>query len=328
MINIFYDPNYAKRSKTLFTFKFKESSLINLIIDVAHFLNVSVSERIIVNGPHKLMNNLIKSYRGKRNISFNKVKYEKSYIVQFDHFGERILNQLISKKISDQKILIGPLYTLDHLTRLSQYTKDHNFIKIVAASKASYKIITEQLDIDIPKSKVTILPMGVTSQNKLNFSSRTKRNEKVLLYFKNRKNEELENVIRLLTNLGITYDLFQYGKYDNKKLKKASYNYSFGIVLTTTESQGFAIQEMLSCNLPLLVWNKHEAFYEGVEVKGTSVPYFDERCGLVVDSLEELKSKLKLFTNNNEKFQPVEYIQDNLTYEKFRSNLMSEFDNF
>lgn len=328
MINVFYDPNYAKRSKTLFTFKFKESSLVNLIIDVAHFLNVSVSERIIVNGPHKLMNNLIKSYKGNRNISFNKVKYEKSYIVQFDHFGERILNQLISSKISDQKILIGPLYTLDHLTRLSKYVKEHNFIKIVAASKASYKIITEQLDIDIPKNKVTVLPMGVASQKNLNFSSRTKRNEKVLLYFKNRKTEELEDVIRLLKNKGIKYDLFQYGKYDNKKLKKASNKYSFGIVLTTTESQGFAIQEMLSCNLPLLVWNKQEAFYEGVEVKGTSVPYFDERCGLTVDSLEELKSKLKLFTNNSEIFKPAEYIQDNLTYEKFRSNLMGEFDNF
>ena len=60
--------------------------------------------------------------------------------------------------------------------------------------------------------------------------------------------------------------MFSYQKrYDENEFLNYIKTCKYGIVLDAHESQGFAIQEMLSCNLPLLVW--------GVTLRKQEFPY-------------------------------------------------------
>ena len=51
------------------------------------------------------MNNL-KTFKGDREYAFNKIKFKNNYIVQFDKFGENILNNIILKKLESKILLV------------------------------------------------------------------------------------------------------------------------------------------------------------------------------------------------------------------------------
>lgn len=325
MINLFYHPGYAKRKKRNFTLNLKDSRLLNIIIDLFYIFNLAVPDRYITNGPHKLMNNLIRTFKSDKNFKFNRLVYENTYIVQFDDFGENVLKKIIEIENSNKKVLIGPLYTLDQLKKLINYFKQYEYIKIAVASKATFDNLINDIDPSLDKKRITIMPTGIVSSKILLNTKHRIRNGKCLIYFKNRKDSELQSVKDFLNQLNIEFDLFEYKKYKNKRLKKLSKINRFGILLTTTESQGFAVQEMLSCNLPLFVWDSKYAYYDDVKMTGTSVPFWDERCGAKVSNFHEFEDSFESFIKNLNKFEPSEMIKEKLTFEVVKENLIKEF---
>ncbi len=86
------------------------------------------------------------------------------------------------------------------------------------------------------------------------------------------------------------------------------------------ESQGFALEEALSCNIPLLVWNtqymcqEHGSNYEKIHV--LLFPYWDERCGEYFYQQEEFVKKYEEFLSKLDTYQPRQYILENLSMEK------------
>ena len=70
-------------------------------------------------------------------------------------------------------------------------------------------------------------------------------------------------VIEFLKSKDIKYDIIEYGNYSNNQLIKLSKRNHYGILLASTESQGFAIQEIMSNNLPMIVWDKNIGEFEG-----------------------------------------------------------------
>ena len=326
MINLFYHPGYAKRKKSNFTLNLKDSRLFHIIIDLFYIFNLAVPDRYITNGPHKLMNNLIKTFKSDKNFNFNSLVYDNTYIVQFDDFGENALKKIIEIENSNKKVLIGPLYTLDQLKKLINYIKQYEYINIAVASKATFDNLINDIDPSLDKKRITIMPTGVVSSKILLNAKHRIRNEKCLIYFKNREDFELQAVKDFLNQLNIEFDLFEYKKYNNKRLKKLSKVNRFGILLTTTESQGFAVQEMLSCNLPLFVWDSKHAYYDDVKVSGTSVPYWDERCGVKVNNFQEFEESFENFIKNLNKFKPLEFVNEKLTFEVVKEKIIQEFE--
>jgi glycosyltransferase involved in cell wall biosynthesis len=121
-----------------------------------------------------------------------------------------------------------------------------------------------------------------------------------------------------LKSKNINYHLFDYVKKYNEKdyiaiLQKAKY----GIILDAHESQGFAIEEALSCNVPLLVWNvrymsqEHGSKYDNISC--SSIEYWDERCGESFYNIDELNSSFNNFLSKLDSYQPRQYIIDNLS---------------
>jgi glycosyltransferase involved in cell wall biosynthesis len=96
------------------------------------------------------------------------------------------------------------------------------------------------------------------------------------------------------------------------------------LYLSENETQGFAYNEALSMDVPILAWNiglwcdpyRHDS---GVgNVPATSIPYWDERCGVDFRNKSDFAARLGLFLERLQagQFAPREYVLDNLRLEQ------------
>jgi hypothetical protein len=149
----------------------------------------------------------------------------------------------------------------------------------------------------------------------------------ILIYFKHRKIQELQFIVNELNKRDIiNFRIFSYDhKYDESDFINYVQMSKYGIIIGGHEKQGFAIEEMMSCNLPLLVWNvnslNQDEGFNYPDYPSTSIPYWDERCGEVFYNSNEFEMKFKLFIDNLEKYKPREFIKDNLSTEKCAERL-------
>ena len=146
----------------------------------------------------------------------------------------------------------------------------------------------------------------------------------VLIYYKHRSPSEFKQLVEFLAQQNITnYRIFSYSqRYSENEYLSYLQQCQYGIVLDAHESQGFAIEEALSCNVPLLVWNaqtmNQELNSQYQPIPCTSIPYWDSRCGEYFHHLPELPAAFQKFQAKIAagQYKPREYILDNLTTEK------------
>jgi hypothetical protein len=124
-----------------------------------------------------------------------------------------------------------------------------------------------------------------------------------------------------LKELDIDYRLFSYDdRYDETEYINCLQNAKYGIWVGRHESQGFALEETLSCNVPLLVWDVLSMNQEWgpnyADIPATTIPYWDGRCGEIFYKREHFDYAYKVFMSKLHDFRPREYILSNLTMEK------------
>lgn len=162
--------------------------------------------------------------------------------------------------------------------------------------------------------------------------SNTETRDIVLVYHKQRDIQELEIVTSTLATKGLKFAILPYGAYYEKEylsfLSRARYVIWHG----GNESQGIALQEAMSCNIPILVCDvttigqsQHSRTTYSEKVKNiaaTSVPYFNKKCGIRItrikdlnNAIDEMEAKLRIFT-------PREFILRNLSLEKQAKELV------
>ena len=330
MINIFFNPNYFLQSqkKLLLTRSFKYSLFYDMYVRYKYNLKKPINEKFIYSGPHYRMNNLLKLKRVDNKISFNQHHYQNYYFVQFDSFSHKILETIKNDK--KNKILIGPLFDIEYNHKLNREIRNHSNIKKLVASKSALNTIAylDKFDESI-KNKTVVFPSGVVSEEEITSKKEyPKKTLKCLIYFKKRNHNELNLVIKKLIEKNIDYKVFSYGHYTNSDLTKYMKASSFAIILGRTESQGFAIQKIMSYNIPILVWDYNINFVNGDTVRGTSVPYWSSECGEIFSDKIYLESSLDKIIANLENYEPKEFIKKNLTNEIFYKNIVNVFKKF
>lgn len=138
----------------------------------------------------------------------------------------------------------------------------------------------------------------------------TNTQNRCLVYFKSRADDELSWVLNKLNSMKIDYEVFKYGHYTDLELKDACNRCNFSILLTGTESQGIGYMEMLSMGLPSYVINK--CVWDdnpNHKVSATSVPYFDDTCGVITNEFN--LDRLDEFVQSLNNYQPRKFICDN-----------------
>ncbi|HEY0327601.1 MAG TPA: glycosyltransferase family 1 protein [Rhodopseudomonas sp.] len=153
----------------------------------------------------------------------------------------------------------------------------------------------------------------------------------VLLYDKVRWEHDriapaLNDPIRArLSAEGRSVQELRYGSYAEEEFRQALARCRTMIFLCEHESQGIAYQQALSCDVPIFAWDRggawqdpnyfpHKVVYEPV----SSVPYWDERCGMKFATIDEFQSQWPEFWRRSQsrEFAPRSFILETLTLEQ------------
>jgi glycosyltransferase involved in cell wall biosynthesis len=157
-----------------------------------------------------------------------------------------------------------------------------------------------------------------------------------LVYKKSRNPEHYKQVNDFLDTKNIKYYSIQYGSYNEQQYIDLLRKSKCMIVIDSTESQGFALQEAMACNVPLLVWDAtsmHDEFSNGkyvynsnpLPLRGTSVPYWSSECGIKVYTFDALVFNLEQMLTSYRDFNPRKYIVDELSPYKCMERLLTYF---
>ena len=259
-----------------------------------------------MNGPHKVVDNLIKSLEQEKiNYAINEEKYEHNFLVQYDATAHEK-----HSKIEQDTTIIGPqVWMFDGYGQF--LIENQNFYKkIIAPSEwVKNKFITK---FNLPEDKLSVWPVGIEEFNNIR-----EVNYDCLIYFKRRDQSELDAVKKFLVSNGLSYRMVEYGTYGEDGFKQLVNSAKFCFLINGTESQGIAVQEIMSMGVPIIAWDIKEWLDQGeaYRVPATSIPYWDERCGEVFYDIDELPVTFSKFYATLEKYDPKAFIKDNLSFE-------------
>jgi len=153
----------------------------------------------------------------------------------------------------------------------------------------------------------------------------------VLVYDKIRWDREqmrpalLQPILSRLNASGLRVEVIRYGYYREAEFRQLLAQSSAMIFLVEHETQGFAYLQTLSCDVPIFAWDRggpwqdpsyypHKVTFEPV----TSVPYWDDRCGMKFKDACEFAARWDDFWEHVKAgcFAPRNYVLENLTLEK------------
>jgi glycosyltransferase involved in cell wall biosynthesis len=178
--------------------------------------------------------------------------------------------------------------------------------------------------------KVTAWPVGIDTE-RWKPGDTPKKKWDFLLYDKLRwEHESFENCLiqpirNELKKRNLSFREIRYGFYKEEEFEKTLQHCKAMIFLCEHETQGIAYQQALSSGVPILGWDRggfwqdptyypHKVQFAPV----SSVPYWDDRCGMKFLDIAEFSERLGQFLEwlNAGAFKSRDFILENLTLEK------------
>lgn len=303
-------------------------------------LNIGVSHNHIIHSsdlPDEfyIIKNIITKYKKfniyKADIFHHKNDYFLNYFLNKHH---NIVNNIDdsdiiisgSKYINNtnlyhhKRFILGPHFGKERINEIRSVNNSLNNSIYIQPSIHSVKLwIDEYKFTNLPMKAI---PFGVDTY-KFNCVNKIIR-DNIIVYYKSRDPSELKLLIEFLNNKNLKYKIFSYrDKYREDDFLSYLKTCKFGIVLGRHESQGFAIEEMLSCNVPLLVWGvtlrkqeyPYRIEYKNILTPVSTVPYWSDKCGELFYNFDEIENKYKIFIDKLESYEPRKFILENLSLE-------------
>ena len=266
-----------------------------------------------MNGPHKVVDNLIKSLdQEKIDYAINKEKYEHNFLVQYDATAHEK-----HSKIEQDTTIIGPQVWLFDGYGQFLIENQNYYKKIIAPSQwVKDKFINK---FNLPENKVAVWPVGIEE-----FNNKREINYDCLIYFKRRDQSELDAVKKFLVDNGFSYRMVEYGTYGEDGFKQLVNSAKFCFLINGTESQGIAVQEIMSMGVPIIAWDIKEWLDQGeaYRVPATSVPFWDERCGEKFFTVDKMRETFDNFYARINDYNPKDYVHDNLSFKSSVNTLL------
>jgi len=266
-----------------------------------------------MNGPHKVVDNLIKSLEQEKiEYAINEEKYEHNFLVQYDATAHEK-----HSKIEQDTTIIGPqVWMFDGYGQFLIENQNY-YKKIIAPSEwVKNKFITK---FNLPEDKLAVWPVGIEE-----FDNIREPNYDCLIYFKRRDQSELDAVKKFLVSNGLSYRMVEYGTYGEDGFKQLVNSAKFCFLINGTESQGIAVQEIMSMGVPIIAWDIKEWLDQGeaYRVPATSIPFWDERCGEKFFTVDEMGQTFDNFYARINDYNPKDYVKENLSFESSVKTLL------
>jgi len=150
----------------------------------------------------------------------------------------------------------------------------------------------------------------------------TQRN-KIMVYCKHRNPALYKHVFDTLSSKQVEYITVMYGSYNDADFKKTLMDTKFVVWVGSHESQGFAFEETLAMNVPILVWDVRtmcdefgsngQPAYSDPTLYATTASYWSDECGLKFYNASELSEKFDEMVSRYTEFKPREFIERELS---------------
>jgi hypothetical protein len=222
----------------------------------------------------------------------------------------------------DIPILFGPC-VLNHPCDDPAFLENHNIRQILVASewmKAMYDTVWPD--------RSTVWAPGIDTALWRPLQARNTRDIDVLVYNKLRWKKEqfttelLMPIQSTLEAIGLRTATLTYGSYIEADFMALLMRSKAMVVLSDHETQGFALLQALSCDVPVFALDRggfwvDESYYpDRIQFKPvTSTPYWDERCGMKFTDWAEFSNNFSAFWEAvcDERYKPRDYIVENLS---------------
>ena len=199
---------------------------------------------------------------------------------------------------------------------------DRAEIELMLVSCDWFKIMYER---DLPRAIPTqVWPAGVDTN--LWRPPASAPRHRVLVYDKIRWQRDdyepmlIDPIVASLRHKGLDVVVLRYGNYREEDYQQVLQEVSSMVFLCEHETQGFAYLQALSCNVPILAWDRGgmwqdpSMYPDRVRFEPvTSVPYFNDKCGVRFSDFEEYTQVSDEFFSavDRGQFCPREYILEN-----------------
>lgn len=188
------------------------------------------------------------------------------------------------------------------------------------------------------KSRIEIWPAGVDTS----FFCGRKESDiikgKVLVYHKNESDQFRYRLCNILKQYGYTPIVIKYGKksddfnssndmkgvpnrYTHEEFRDVLKTVEFSVVISDSESQGIALAEMWSMDVPTIcfdpcyhMWDYNGIIYERVG-DVSSCPYLSKETGLKFENVNEFEKIIKRMWEIKNEFKPRKWVLENMSDE-------------
>lgn len=287
-------------------------------------------------GHHKVMKNL---FIGLEKFK-QRGKLEYSYSSNISDFETHDIiyssSPLDIHKYPKNKFILGP-NICDYPCKIMDFDNSNKNAIYVVSSQWFHDFVKM---FDYNALPIRVIPTGIDTEYFKPDKPQIARTD-VFIYYKPKFQEQFDKFIKvkeMLNKKSINYTIIEYGKYTEEQYISTLLNAKYGIWVGVKETQGIALQEALSTDVPLFVWNskykfnwstidkqnKYHVFQPKmnvIEIGGT-VTYWDATCGYVLDNDNELETQFDQFLINLYNYSPRNYIVNNLSIEKWIQTLI------
>jgi len=234
-------------------------------------------------------------------------------------FCDRLVQPYEFKK---QYILCGPNISID------KFQQQHHQVivnvlsdwvqKYISKFSTSIFLCTLPLPVDTEQFQPNNQVEYKDTSNKSILIAKPKGD--TFLYIKNRD----QTIVDLIKSKVKCKHEIVYGSYQEQHFKHVLHTSKFGIWVGSHESQGFALQEALACDVPLLIIDvksqrdekNNRTMIDDTDCGVTSAPYWSDKCGRKIyvnnDDPDSFFTELKQFIQDLPTFSPRQFIIDNL----------------
>lgn len=206
-----------------------------------------------------------------------------------------------------QLLLVGPNYE----------PKQLNFPEIDAILQPSQQCI-RYLTETSPElsSKCYIWYAGIDPNYWYQAANEYLSSKNVLVYWKTEGENFCTDVESILKKHCWNPIKIRYGYYSTAEYKQKLENCRFAVFLSRSESQGLALAECWSMNIPTLIWNPmNQIVFEKQVDYFSACPYLTNQTGIAWKSIADLEKILSCIDTLLPTYSPRKWILDNMTDE-------------